>query len=256
VICYHAVSETWDDPLAVRPVALERQVRSVLRRGYRPSSAAEVASRHERLVHVTFDDAYRSVAAAVPLLDQLGVPFTVFACPDYADDGRPLDVPELAADVLAHPAELATMDWDQLRELVERKIEVGSHTLTHAHLTELTDSELDAELRDSRERLEETLGVSCRFIAYPYGEHDERVRAAARAAGYEAAFALPGPEGPIDPYQVPRVGLWRNDGILRATLKTTATGRRLARHLGRSSPTGARGHPERVRAHARKRRSS
>ena len=235
VLCYHAVSETWADPLAVRPAVLERQVRSLLRRGYRPVPAAETLSGRGRLLHVTFDDAYRSVAAAVPLLARLGVPCTVFVCTDYAQQGRPLDIPELAAVAETHPDELATMGWDQLRGLVDRKVAIGSHTLTHAHLTEVSDSELDHELRSSRKRLEDELGVPCRLLAYPYGEHDARVRHAARMAGYEAAFALPGPEGPIDVYQIPRVGLWRKDGVFRATLKTTEPGRRLAARVLRSS---------------------
>jgi peptidoglycan/xylan/chitin deacetylase (PgdA/CDA1 family) len=235
VLCYHAVSETWADPLAVRLAALELQVRSLLWRGYRPASAAQSVCGRGRLLHVTFDDAFRSVAAAVPVLDRLGVPSTVFACANYADDGRPLDVPELETEAEAHPDELATMNWDQLRALVERQVEIGSHTLTHPHLTELSDSQLDDELRCSRERLEDVLGVHCRFLAYPYGEHDARVREAARFAGYEAAFALPGPEHRIDLYEVPRVAIWRKDGIFRATVKTTATGRRVARGFLRSS---------------------
>jgi len=245
VLCYHAVSETWADPLAVRPAVLERQVRTLIWRGYRPVRAAETLSGHGRLLHVTFDDAYRSIMGAIPRLDQLGVPSTVFACASYADDGRPLDVPELLTEVEANPEELATMDWDHLRGLVERQVEIGSHTLTHPHLTELSDSELNEELRTSRERLEDKLGRPCRFLAYPYGEHDARVRAAARLAGYEAAFALPGREGdPIDLYEVPRVGIWRKDGDFRATLKTTAAVRRLARSLRRNSrpPRGSRRH--------------
>ncbi len=87
----------------------ERQVRSILRRGYRPASATEALSGRGRLVHVTFDDAYRSVMAAMPALDRLGVPATVFACTNYANDGRPLDIPELAIEAGAHPGELATM---------------------------------------------------------------------------------------------------------------------------------------------------
>ena len=76
--------------------------------------------------HVTFDDAYRSVANAIPILERLQVPATVFACPGYADEGRPLDVPELADEALAHPEELATMGWEELRGLVERGVEIGS----------------------------------------------------------------------------------------------------------------------------------
>jgi peptidoglycan/xylan/chitin deacetylase (PgdA/CDA1 family) len=235
VLCYHAVSETWADPLAVRPASLEKQVRSLLWRGFRPVGAAEALSNPGRLFHVTFDDAYRSAGAVVPLLDRLGVRATVFACTDYAEDGRPLDIPELRVEAETHPEELATMGWDELREIAERKVEVGSHTRTHAHLTDLSESELRQEVRGSRERLEDELGVRCRFLAYPYGEQDSRVRAAARAAGYAAAFALPGPEGPMDLYEVPRIAIWRKDGLVRATLKTTAPGRRVARRVLASS---------------------
>lgn len=251
VLCYHAVSDTWADPLAVRPGMFERHVRSVLRRGYRPVSATEALSGRGRLLHVTFDDAYRSVMAAVPVLDRLGVPATVFACTDHADKGRPLDIPELALEADAHPAELATMSWDQLRSLIQRNVEIGSHTRSHPHLTELADSALHDELRGSRERLEDELGVPCRYLAYPFGEHDARVRSAAREAGYEAAFALPGPERLTDVYEVPRVGLWRKDGVLRATIKTTTQGRRLARGLRPRSRFPQEGPRPGERAHTR-----
>ena len=57
VLCYHAVSDAWSHPLAVRPRALERQLRSLLRRRLRPVDAADVVAGNGRLLHVTFDDA-------------------------------------------------------------------------------------------------------------------------------------------------------------------------------------------------------
>jgi peptidoglycan/xylan/chitin deacetylase (PgdA/CDA1 family) len=227
VLCYHAVSGSWEDPLSVRPGTLELQVRSLLWRGYRPGRAADALAGRGRILHVTFDDAYRSVENALPRLDRLGVPVTVFACPDYADDGRPLAVPELEAEAEAHPRELATMDWSMLRGLVDDGVEVGSHTVTHAHLTRLSDADLERELRGSRERLEDELGRPCRYLAYPYGESDARVEAAARDAGYEGAFALPGIGRPLNRYAFPRLGIWRKDGLSRMTLKASPLVRRL-----------------------------
>jgi peptidoglycan/xylan/chitin deacetylase (PgdA/CDA1 family) len=220
VLCYHAISDGWPDQLAVPPDLFEEHLLRLLRRGYRPVSAAESLAGRRGCLHVTFDDAYRSVASALPVLERLGVQATVFACAGYAADGRPLDVPELAREVAAHPSELATMDWDALRDLVERGIEVGSHTVSHPHLTRLSDRELDSELRDSRERLEAELSRSCRFLAYPYGENDARVRAAARRAGYAAAFALRERFDEPDVFGLPRVDLYRKDTPLRAMLKT------------------------------------
>ena len=229
VLCYHAVSDSWPDRLTVGPEMLERQLRSLLRRRYRPAGADSVLGGSGKLLHVTFDDAYRSVAKAMPVLERLRVPATVFACTSFADDGRVLDVPELALEAAKYPDELATMSWDELESLVERGIEVGSHTVTHAHLTRLSDADLKKELQESRERLEARLGRPCRYLAYPYGEEDARVRASARAAGYVAAFGLPGSEKPVDRYSVPRIGVWRSDNLLRFTIKTVTLTRRLAR---------------------------
>jgi peptidoglycan/xylan/chitin deacetylase (PgdA/CDA1 family) len=227
VLCYHAVSDSWDDPLAVSAGALERQVEGVLARGYRPVDAAQAVTGRGSLVHVTFDDAFRSVAAALPSLERLNVPATVFACPGFSDGECVFDVPELAWQLPQNSEHLATMSWAELRDLVDRGVEVGSHTVTHPHLPKLDDRELHRELRESRERLEDELAVPCRFLAYPFGDEDERVHAAARSSGYEAAFALPGKQASGNRYAVPRVGIWRTDGLGKVVLKTSAAGRRL-----------------------------
>ena len=228
ILCYHAASDTWPCGLSLAPHEIERQLRGLLRRGYRPATAAETLSGERGRLHVTFDDAYRSVWSLVPALERFGVRATVFACSAYADDGRSLDIPELAEENAAHPGESETMDWDALRELADRGHEIGSHTVTHPHLTELSDGDLDRELRESRERIATELRRPCRFVSYPYGDEDERVQRSARAVGYDAAFALPGRDAPVNLHALPRVGVYRRDTGLRFKLKTTALARRAA----------------------------
>jgi peptidoglycan/xylan/chitin deacetylase (PgdA/CDA1 family) len=218
---------------------LERQVRLLLRRGYRPATLDDVvAARHSApLLHVTFDDAYRSVLAALPILGRLGVPATIFVCASFAADGRALDIPELSAETRWHAAELATLTWDELRNVVGEGTHVESHTLTHPHLTGLADEELEHELRASREAVQRQLGGSCSYLAYPYGEHDVRVARVAQGVGYRAAFALPGALDGRDAYALPRVGVWRRDGLARFALKTTPLVRRLVfRHPRIATP--------------------
>ena len=221
VLCYHAVSDSWPDQLAVPGSLLEEHLTSLVRRGYRGVSAEEALAGRAKSLHVTFDDAYKNVAEGLAVLERLHIPSTVFACSGYAEDGRPLDVPELAEEARAYPEEMATMSWEELRGLAERGVEIGSHTVTHPHLTRLTDSDLRRELEDSRARIEDELGRPCPLLAYPYGENDDRVRAAARRAGYTAAFALRETFSPADPFALPRVDLYRKDTPLRARLKTT-----------------------------------
>jgi peptidoglycan/xylan/chitin deacetylase (PgdA/CDA1 family) len=220
VLCYHATSDRWEHHLSVAPRVVARQVRWLLTRRYRAVRAADVVPGRGRLLHVTFDDAFRSLVATLPLLEQLGVPVTVFVCTALADGGRPF-APSKRYGSPTY-ADLETLDWDALRSLADRGVEIGSHTVSHPHLTRIGDSELERELRDSRECIETELQRPCRFLAYPDGDNDQRVRAAVRDAGYDAAFALPGRSRPYDPLAIPRVGVWRKDHMTRFTLKTSA----------------------------------
>jgi peptidoglycan/xylan/chitin deacetylase (PgdA/CDA1 family) len=203
VLCYHAVSPTWEHRLCIRPDLLVRQVRALSRFWQ---------------VHTTFDDAFRSAAIVFPALERLGVSVQIFVCTRYARAGAPLSIPELAGD---DPAQLATMSWDELREHADRGLRIGSHTVSHPHLTRVSDAELGRELDDSKGEIEAELGRPCRELAYPYGEQDERVRAAARRAGYERAYALRGRKG--DPYALPRVDLYRRHTVPRALIRALMT---------------------------------
>ncbi len=220
-LCYHAVSDAWDDVLATPVAAFEEQLQTLVERGFRGATAAEVLRRtgERRLLHVTFDDAYRTVANALPTLERLGLPATVFLCSDLAESGAPLRVPELQS--VRQTDELATLDWRTARELADHElIEFGSHSASHPHLPRCSDSELRREVRDSRTAMEEGLGRPCALFAYPFGEHDARVREVVRAAGYSAAFAAPGSSLRFDAFAVPRTGFWRNEPLARQVVKT------------------------------------
>jgi peptidoglycan/xylan/chitin deacetylase (PgdA/CDA1 family) len=199
VLCYHAVSPDWEHRLAIQPDLLLRQVRALSR---------------FRQVHATFDDAFRSAATVFPDLERLGVPVQIFVCTRYALVGAPLTIPELAGD---DPEQLATMNWDELREQAARGVAIGSHAVSHPHLTTLSEDDLRRELNESKEEIEDRVGRPCEDLAYPYGEHDQRVRAAARAAGYRRAYALRGSRS--DAYAAPRLDLYRRHTVPRTLLR-------------------------------------
>lgn len=220
-LMYHAVSDAWDDSLAVPVAEFDGLLTRLVRGRRRGATAAEIAARpgDPRLLHVTFDDAFASVQNAVPTLRRLRIPATIFVCTDLAGDGAPLAISEL--DRVSQRDELRTLDWDALRALADdESIEIGSHTKTHAHLPQLSDSELRTELVGSKEAIEDHLGRPARYLAYPFGEEGERVRRAAEAAGYAGAFAAPGSSLRTDPFRLPRTGLWRSDTIGRQLNKT------------------------------------
>jgi peptidoglycan/xylan/chitin deacetylase (PgdA/CDA1 family) len=251
VLAYHAVSGTWPSTLAVSPRGFEGQIATLLDRGYRSVTfhdAVHGRPAGKRLA-VTFDDAYLSVLEnAFPVLDRLGVLATVFVPTDYAGSGRPMrwDGIEQWGDGSQAP-ELIPISWARLAELRDAGWEVGSHTRSHPHLTRIGDEDLDAELRGSKRACEERLEVPCRSLAYPYGEHDDRVVAAAQRAGYSAAGTLPSSLQAAGPLRWPRIGIYPADEARRRfeakvsplarALRSSAGWRVLAKARRRAGPS-------------------
>lgn len=186
VLMYHSVSPaTTPDPhlLRVHPDRLDAQLRTLRRLGLRGVSLGELVrardtGEHARLVGLTFDDGYADfLECAVPVLARHGMTATVYVVAgrlggqnDWDDGPR-----------------LPLMSADDVRTVAAAGYEVGSHTLTHAHLAGLDAATLQAEVTDSRLVLEEVLGGPVDGFCYPYGEFDAEAAAAVRAAGYDHA---------------------------------------------------------------------
>jgi peptidoglycan/xylan/chitin deacetylase (PgdA/CDA1 family) len=232
VLGYHAVSSTWPSSLAVTPSRLEQQVKWLLARGFRGATFydAIVSPPSRKTFAVTFDDGYRSVLlAGFPVLERLGVPGTVFPSIAYIDSEQPLVGPALQHWLAsAYRPELESMTWDELRQVAASGWEIGSHTVTHPHLPQLSDVELQSELVDSKERLEREIGRPCRTLAYPSGRFDDRVMHGAAVAGYEVAGALPRKfPGNPSPLAWPRISVSRDDNIVTFALKVSPSVRRI-----------------------------
>lgn len=96
---------------------------------------------------------------------------------------------ELAGELGAPPARGRSLGWDSLRGLAAEGVTIGAHSRTHPILTTLSDADLADELRTSRADVAREIGIDVPCVAYPSGEHDARVMAAAEAAGYEIGLA-------------------------------------------------------------------
>ena len=157
------------------------------------------------MLAITFDDAFASVKAlAWPILRNHGAVATVFAPTAFMDDHTDLEWAGIDHwKNTVDSDELRAMDWDDLGELAQDGWEIGSHTCTHPRLTRLDDDALAHELSASRAICAERLGRPCRSIAYPYGDMNPRVVAAAAAAGYETGARLSRDLRPVGPLVIP-----------------------------------------------------
>jgi peptidoglycan/xylan/chitin deacetylase (PgdA/CDA1 family) len=64
--------------------------------------------------------------------------------------------------------------WPQLQEFKKAGWEIGSHTMTHANLTDLSDADLDYELGNSKKLLAKH-GIAAKTLVFPYNNYDARV---------------------------------------------------------------------------------
>jgi colanic acid/amylovoran biosynthesis glycosyltransferase len=248
ILCYHTVDPTWRSGLSMPPEAFAAHCRWLAHRRHVVdlATATRLTDRRGRqpggLAAITFDDGLSGVHEhALPVLRSLRLPATVFVVADT------LRTADRDVDWVDDPPEhrLTTVTLEQLREMVEAGVEVGSHSLHHHVLTELEPPELIDDLRTSRELLEDLLGRPVRHLAYPRGRHDERVRAAAHCAGYAHAYGLPQQREPVGPYAIPRVGVFGHNGV--PTLRVKATDAYLPVRTSSAFPTIRRLVPRRPR---------
>ena len=94
----------------------------------------------------------------------------------------------LKVEIPATPTgDFAPVSWEQAREMDAGKVGIESHTVTHPILTNINQTELDDELRESKRRLETKLDKNIKHFCYPNGDLNEMVRKSVEKAGYESA---------------------------------------------------------------------
>lgn len=79
---------------------------------------------------------------------------------------------------------------DEIIEMAESGMEIGSHTMSHPMLSRLSEENLAKEMSGSRAALNSIKSVNCRTIAFPFGgasAFNDSVKREAKAAGYGVA---------------------------------------------------------------------
>ncbi len=112
-------------------------------------------------------------------------------------------------------SERVFIDWSEAGAMLKGGMAIESHTHSHPPLSQVAGAALAGELTVSKRILEERLGRTVRFLAYPFGLPETispEVFDAARQAGYRAAFSFYGgvnPPGKIERFNVRREAVCR-----------------------------------------------
>jgi peptidoglycan/xylan/chitin deacetylase (PgdA/CDA1 family) len=83
------------------------------------------------------------------------------------------------------------------------KHEIGAHTLNHAHLTLIPQSEAKTEIEGSKYYLEDIANKKINMFCYPYGEFNEDIKQIVKASGFSGARTVKfnGFKDISDPYE-------------------------------------------------------
>jgi peptidoglycan/xylan/chitin deacetylase (PgdA/CDA1 family) len=206
--------------LYVPPEQFARQMRLLRALGIQGVTMSEAlpylaGEKSGRVAAITLDDGYADHAAnALPALERYGMRATCYVTSGALGAYNFWDADRLNA-------KKPIMSEAQLRAWADAGMEVGAHSRTHPHLTELPPEEAEAEVRGCKDDLEERVGREVTQFCYPYGAHDARLAATVRSAGFTAATTLRRgrARSSDDPYLLPRVLVRERDPIGRFLLK-------------------------------------
>lgn len=187
ILAYHGVQRLpqADDPelLCIDPDLFATQIGVLIDAGFEFLTVRDYVERADRggLIAITFDDGLENLrTVALPLLQQLGVPATVYVTTGIIGEPYPWALERSG---------LRMMNATQIRELADAGIEIGAHTVTHRDLSVCTYEEALDEMVSSRATLEEIVGGPVTTFAYPYARYSDAAERAAEAAGFSAAVS-------------------------------------------------------------------
>jgi peptidoglycan/xylan/chitin deacetylase (PgdA/CDA1 family) len=149
------------------PEMFAQQVAFLKENGYKSIGLNELAAALEKPaepdakpVVITFDDGLLDFyVTGLPILKANGFSATVF-----------LPAGLMGKELAGQPI----MNWDHARLLAAAGVRCGSHSATHPKLSEVSRSQLEREISESKNLIESALGIEIQSFSYPYAfpEHD------------------------------------------------------------------------------------
>jgi peptidoglycan/xylan/chitin deacetylase (PgdA/CDA1 family) len=211
ILTFHYISTTSETGkvaigLHFNPKEFEKVLQDLKKNNYQTVFASDIAaylSRGERppknWVALTFDDGYEDFYVnALPLLKK------------YNDEGTIFIITAAKGPVYLTPEQLLEIDQSGL-------VEIGSHTVNHPLLSQISSAKKSIELGESKAWLEKLLHKNIATICYPHGDYDKEVERIAKNDGYSYGFTYN--HHPLDDssdmFAIDRASVWPGMNVIK-----------------------------------------
>ncbi|NLI91616.1 MAG: polysaccharide deacetylase family protein [Peptococcaceae bacterium] len=181
VLMYHSISTIPNNTLGIPVEQFKEEMQWLYNQNYHPLSLEEFyealvneAPVPEKPILLTFDDGYLdNYSAAWPVLQQHHFRATFFIVTGSLGPGM--------------------MDWKELQDLKDHGNSIGSHTVNHYDLRQLSSGGQEDELSASKQVLDEHLGINVQAFCFPSGRYNNRTLELMPQLGYKLGFTtIPG----------------------------------------------------------------
>jgi peptidoglycan/xylan/chitin deacetylase (PgdA/CDA1 family) len=179
ILMYHYIREMppEDDVLGrgltVTPASFDRQINFLKSAGYEAIDFNQMrdSTLPSKPVIITFDDGYSDAyATAMPALQKYGYKGVFYI-------------------ITQNVGKESFLTWSQIKEISDRGMVIGSHTISHPNLAaeNMSPEKVRRELIDSKKIIESYTGKVVNDLCYPSGKYNDVVEKVAAEAGYKTA---------------------------------------------------------------------
>lgn len=208
ILMYHYIRD-YNNPddqigtnLSVSPEKFNQQLKWLKDNGYQTIDLDYLLTRSDttpfKPVILTFDDGYQDAYTnAFPILQKYDFTAVFYIITDYINNNNQY------------------MTWEEILELKNAGMNIGSHTATHPDLSKLSDNRIGNELIESKKIIEKKLNIQISDFCYPSGKYNERVINKLKEIGYKTATTTH--NGVVDQnsnlYELPRIRMTNNTNL-------------------------------------------
>jgi len=165
---------------------------------------------------ITFDDGYENlITNAFPILKKLEFSATCFVVTNMLNKYNVWD--ENRSDY----KKMKLMNIDQIYEWVSNGFEIGSHTKDHLDLTSLDINKKKEQIIDSKNFINQSLGIKITSFAYPFGSFDDETIKIVQENYEYAVTTRPSKYNPnkFNDMKLPRISINKKTSIFKFLLK-------------------------------------